>query len=56
MPLSFHSRRIDRITVVTCAGRIVEGESAALKHHLDTALEVFPYLILHVGAVEFIDR
>lgn len=55
MPLAFQSRRVDTITVVTCAGRLVEGESAALQHHLDGVLRWGPDLLLHVGAVEFVD-
>jgi len=54
--LSFQSRRVGDITVVTCSGRIVEGaESAALQKHLNDLLHQDPYLILHLGAVDFID-
>jgi anti-sigma B factor antagonist len=56
VPLSFQSRRVGDITVVTCSGRIVEGaESAALQQHLNDLLHQDPYLILHLGAVDFID-
>ncbi len=55
MALSFASRRVDTITVVTCAGRIVEGETAALQRYLDGELRLDPRLVLHVGGVEFID-
>ncbi len=56
MPLSLEHRRIGDIVVVTCTGRLVEGaESAALQRLLDEILQFGPYVILHVGAVEFID-
>lgn len=55
MPLSFQSRRVDTFTVVTCAGRIVEGDSAALQRHLDDVIRWDPHVILHMGGVEFID-
>jgi anti-sigma B factor antagonist len=55
MPLSFHSRRVDTITVVTCTGRLIADESAALQQHLDEVLRWGPDLLLHVGAVEFVD-
>ena len=39
MPLSFETRRVGDITVVTCRGRIVEGaESVALQQHVDDLL------------------
>ena len=56
MPLSLQSRRVGDITVVTCTGRIVEGqESAALQRHLDDLLPYDPYIILDLGGVPFID-
>jgi anti-sigma B factor antagonist len=55
MALTFASRRVDTITVVTCAGRIIEGETAALQRYLDGVLRLDPQLVLHVGGVEFID-
>jgi anti-sigma B factor antagonist len=54
--LSLASRRVGDITVVTCSGRIVEGaESIALQRLLDDLLQDGPYLILHLGGVDFID-
>src|ERR1700758_3207702 len=56
VPLSFQSRRVGDITVVTCSGRIVAGaEATALQQHLTDLLHHDPYLILHLGAVDFID-
>jgi len=56
VPLSLEHRRVGDITIVTCTGRIVEGaESLALRELLDEQLPFGPHLILHVGAVEFVD-
>jgi len=56
MALSLQHRRVGDITVVTCTGRIVEGaESVALQHFLDDLLEDVPLLVLHLGAVDFLD-
>ena len=56
MPLSLQSRRVGDITVVTCSGRIVEGdESATLQKHFDDLLPDDPYILLDLGGVQFID-
>lgn len=56
MPLSLHSRYVGEVTVVTCAGRIVEGEeSTAFQAHLDARMAVNPHILLHLGAVTFVD-
>jgi anti-sigma B factor antagonist len=56
MPISLQHRRVGDITIVTCAGRIVEGaESVALQSRLDELLEDVPLLVLHLGAVDFLD-
>jgi anti-sigma B factor antagonist len=56
VPISLESRRVGDVTVVTCSGRIVEGaESIALQQFLDDQLQDGPYLILHLGGVDFID-
>ena len=56
MPISLEHRRVGDITVVTCAGRIVEGaESIALQELLDELLPYGPRLVLHLGAVDFLD-
>lgn len=56
MPLSLKSRCVGDITVVTCAGRIVEGaESAALTQHITDLLLDQPYVVLDLGEVAFLD-
>jgi anti-sigma B factor antagonist len=56
VPLSLAHRRVGDVYVVTCAGRIVEGpESGALRELLDGLLPFGSFLILHVGAVDFVD-
>jgi anti-sigma B factor antagonist len=56
MPLSLHSRSVGDVTVVTCAGRIVEGEeSTAFQAHLDARMAVNPHILLHLGDVTFVD-
>lgn len=56
MALAFHSRYVGQVTVVTCAGRIVEGdESAAFQAHLDALISINPQILLHLGEVTFVD-
>src|SRR5262245_12833583 len=56
MPLSIDSHRVGEITILTCKGRIVEGaESATLQRHVDALIAEGPYVILHLGGVDFID-
>jgi anti-anti-sigma factor len=56
VPLTLEHRRVGDITIVTCSGRIVEGaESIALQQMLDDLFLYGPYVILHLGAVDFID-
>jgi anti-sigma B factor antagonist len=56
MPLSIDSHRAGEITVLTCSGRIVEGaESATLQKRVDDLIAESPYIVLHLGGVEFID-
>jgi anti-sigma B factor antagonist len=56
VPLTLEHRRVGDITIVTCSGRIVEGaESIALQQMLDDLALYGPYVILHLGAVDFID-
>ena len=56
MPLSLQSRRVGDITVITCTGRIVEGaESSALQKQIEDLLPFGPYLVLDVGAIDFLD-
>ena len=56
MLLALHSRYVGEVTVVTCAGRIVEGdESTAFQAHLDALMAVNPHILLHLGDVTFVD-
>lgn len=56
MALSFHSRTIGDITVIKCDGQIVEGAaSAALRQHVNDALEHTPAIVLDLRDVNFID-
>jgi anti-sigma B factor antagonist len=56
MSLEIDSHRAGEITVLMCRGRIVEGsESAALQKHVDDLIAESPYIILHLGGIEFID-
>jgi anti-sigma B factor antagonist len=54
--MSFESRRVGHVTVVTCSGRMVAGtNTAALQQYLDELLPLNPRLVLHLGGIEFID-
>jgi anti-sigma B factor antagonist len=56
MPITLDSRRDDDIAVVTCSGRIVQGEeSLALQYLLDDLLPINPDVILHLGGIDSID-
>lgn len=55
MALSLTHRQVGDITVIACAGRIVEGdESAALNACID-GLAPRRYFVLHLGEVTFVD-
>jgi anti-sigma B factor antagonist len=54
--LTLHSRCVGDVTVVTCSGRIVAGEeSKSLQVCLDRLLPEAHHVLLHLGAVDFID-
>jgi anti-anti-sigma factor len=54
--LALDSRRIGEIVVITCAGRMVEGdESARLHERVVALLPTDPYIVLDLAAVEFVD-
>jgi anti-anti-sigma factor len=56
VPLSFETRRVGDITVVTCRGRIVEGaETVALQQHVDDLLPFGPHIVLNLADVDFLD-
>jgi anti-sigma B factor antagonist len=54
--LSLQSRAVGEITVVTCHGRIVEGEeTAALDSCVTRLLPLQPHIVLDLGGVSFVD-
>ena len=56
MSLSFQSRRVGDVTVLTCSGRMLAGdETAAFRSHLDELIRWDPRVVLHLGGVDFID-
>jgi anti-sigma B factor antagonist len=56
VPLTLDSRRVGDLTVITCAGRLVEGaETAALQKRLEEVIPRCPRIILHLGQVDFVD-
>lgn len=56
MTLSFSGRTIGDVTVLKCAGRIIEGaESAALRQHVSEVLTRTPAIVLDLGDVDYID-
>jgi anti-sigma B factor antagonist len=56
MLLTYESRHVGDIRVVTCRGSIAEGTAlAALQQYVDDSLRETPYIVADVGAVDFID-
>jgi anti-sigma B factor antagonist len=54
--LALKNRRAEEITVVECVGRIVEGaEADALQQLVTDLIQESPYIVLHLGGVDFID-
>jgi anti-sigma B factor antagonist len=54
--LSLHNRWVDDVAVVTCSGRIVEGdEVATLQRHVNHLASESLHVVLHLGGVEFVD-
>jgi len=54
--LALTQRRVGDVTVITCSGRIVAGdESTSLQSALDELMPFSPHILLHLGAVDFID-
>jgi len=54
--LSLTQRRVGDVTVITCSGRLVAGdESTSLQSALDELIPFSPHILLHLGAVDFID-
>jgi len=56
LALTLESRRVGDVTVMKCGGRIVEGdESAPLVQATARLLPDDPYIVLDLGAVDFVD-
>ena len=56
MALSLTRRSVGEIVIAACAGRIIEGaESAALQQEIVSVLRDYPYVVLDLARVEFID-
>src|SRR5512143_2678502 len=56
MPLELNTRRVGRVTVVRCAGRIVAGaESESVRQHITRLLPAEKHVVLHLGEVGFMD-
>jgi anti-sigma B factor antagonist len=54
--LTLNTRDIGRVTVISCAGRIVVGQpSESLRDHVNHVLRDRRALVLHLGDVGFID-
>lgn len=56
MPLTIDTRRVGRVTVVRCAGRMVAGpESESVRQHIKELLPGDKHVVLHLGEVTFMD-
>ena len=56
MPLSLATQHAGGVSVVTCAGRLVEGsESASLEQEVERLLDQTPFVVLNLAGIEFID-
>ena len=56
VPISLEIQNVGGVSVVTCAGRIVEGsESTSLQQEIDRLLEETPFIVLDLARIEFID-
>src|SRR5580698_2871739 len=56
MPLSLNTRRVGRVTIIQCGGRIVAGdETESLRVHISGMMRDRKDFILHLGEVNFID-
>jgi anti-anti-sigma factor len=54
--LSLDTRKVGRVTIVRCTGRIVSGsESESLREHVAWLLRDRRAIVLHLGEVAFID-
>lgn len=56
LPLSLNTRRVGRVTIVSCGGRIIAGnETESLRVHVSGMMRDRKDFVLHLGDVSFID-
>ena len=56
MPLTIETRRVGRVTVVRCSGRMVAGpETDQAREHIKKLLPFDKHVLLHLGDVHFMD-
>ena len=56
MPLSLSTRRVGRVTIIQCGGRIIAGnETESLRVHVSGMMRDRKDFVLHLGDVAFID-
>ncbi len=56
MPITIDTRRVGRVTVVRCAGRMVAGpETESVRQHIKGLLPADKHVVLHLGEVTFMD-
>ena len=56
MPLTLETRRVGRVTVVRCSGRMVAGpEIDQAREHIKKLLPIDKHVLLHLGGVNFVD-
>ena len=56
MPLTLSTRRVGRVTVVRCSGRMVAGvEADSVRRHITELLVGEKHFVLHLGEVTFMD-
>jgi anti-sigma B factor antagonist len=54
--LTVQTRQVGEIVVITCVGRVIGGEETSiLQKQVYDRLPDYPYIVLHVGGVDFID-
>jgi len=56
MPLTLNTRRVGRVTVVRCSGRMVAGpETDSVRQYIKELLPMDKHVVLHLGEVTFMD-
>ncbi len=56
MPLQLEVRRVGKVTIVKCAGRIVAGDEVdRMQKEISAHLPEYRHFVLHLGDVKFVD-